>query len=331
MIHSSYVEFFSSPTLDMSTESETAARSFVERVTNNSAWVRLGLVALVLAIYAQCISFSLIPTWDDWHSLINRSTVSAWWSVPWSQRLLTPELGYPVPIPTAIWAFIGQWDVETAVPVAHGLNVGIQVANTLLAFELTRRWQGSVRVAAAVAALWTCHPLLVESVAWITNLKTVGLGAVFLATLLSWDVHLEKSTLSSSVPPTALALLCFGFRPEAAVLPAMMLLQTWIHDSANLRNVRFYLPLAIVTAATVAYVPVAIRGQFEVIDPAHQIDSLDLKTRLHLVGASLWLQISHVLYPVELHPIYPVLTDRNLSTLACRGWLLAVPLPCVIG
>jgi hypothetical protein len=309
----------------MSEGKEKQTNGFWRRL-NRPPFLRLALTALALILYAQCVTFSLIPTWDDWAWFINRETVESWWAMPWSQRILTPELGYPVPIPTAIWAVLREWPSSTATAAAHGANVAFHIASTLLAFELGRRWLGSNLAAAATAALWTSHPLMAESVAWVTNLKTVGFGTCFLGTLVLWEDQLETPTQGRTIVVSVLVLACFGFRPEAVVLPAIMLLRIWLAEDVEWEQVQLLTPLVIAGLTAVIYTPVAFYGHTEILDPVHQDRSRTLLNRFQRTGAALWLQAKHTLYPNNLHPIYPVGSIEELRRLTINGWLLAIPL-----
>jgi hypothetical protein len=286
---------------------------------------RLALALLAVALYAQCATFSLIPGWDDWVWFVDRETVRSWWAVPWSQRLLTPGLGYPVPIPTAIWAAIREWPLATATSAAHITNVVFHTISTLLAFELGRRWLDSSLAAAAVAAVWTSHPLMAESVAWVTNLKTVGFGTYFLGTLVLWEDQVGTPTGWRAVIVSASTLACFGFRPEAVVLPAIMLLRMG-SSRRNWGNREILLPLGLSLVAVAIYAPMAFLGHAEILSSVHQEASRTLTDRLYRTGAALWLQAKHTVIPVELHPMYPVGSLEELRRLSARGWALVIPL-----
>ena len=72
-------------------------------------------------------------------------------------------------------------------PGAHHLvNALLHALNSVLLFLLLRSMTGAFWRSALVAALFACHPLRVESVAWISERKDVLSGCFFLLTLCAY-------------------------------------------------------------------------------------------------------------------------------------------------
>ena len=61
------------------------------------------LVIATVAVYYRVIDFDLIYAWDDGLYVLHRPEVKDWFAVSWRKRLLTPELGYPVALPTFLY------------------------------------------------------------------------------------------------------------------------------------------------------------------------------------------------------------------------------------
>ncbi|TAK95574.1 MAG: hypothetical protein EPO07_15345, partial [Verrucomicrobia bacterium] len=116
-------------------------------------------------------------------------------------------------------------------PVSHHLtNVLLHAANTGLLFLLLCRLSGSSGRSAMVAALFACHPLHVESVAWVAERKDVLCAFFFLLTLQAYARFAAESKVQSpkskvwygcSLFLFALALMS---KPMAVTLPCVLLL-----------------------------------------------------------------------------------------------------------
>jgi len=113
-------------------------------------------------------------------------------------------------------------------PGAHHLvNVLFHAANAVLVCALLWRLTGATWASAMVAALFAWHPLRVESVAWISELKDV-LSAFFeLLTLLCY----ARYVMNKSRRDYCLALACFALallaKPMVVTLPCLLLLLDW--------------------------------------------------------------------------------------------------------
>src|SRR5699024_3484390 len=152
--------------------------------------------------------FGFFPVWDDSLYLLNRLAVTDWPAASWTQRILTPELGYPVPLPTLLYYLFRQLPPAWVVPAVHLLSLGFHLVNVLLLYQIAARWRGApgrkadkpvglsnkscggCAPAFFAALLWAMHPFLVESVAWATNLKVVTLSTFLLGALAVWERHL---------------------------------------------------------------------------------------------------------------------------------------------
>jgi len=105
----------------------------------------------------------------------------------------------------------------------HWVNLGFHAASTLLLFlllqQLTRaRWRSFF-----VAALFACHPLHVQSVAWISERKDVLSACFALLTLLAYTRYCRCPDRRAYA--LVLLLLAFGLmaKPMLVTLPLVML------------------------------------------------------------------------------------------------------------
>jgi len=106
----------------------------------------------------------------------------------------------------------------------HLVNIALHAANAVLLLLLLVRATGSVAPSIAVAALFTLHPLRVESVAWIAERKDV-LSAFFgFLTLHAWVSHARRPSFGRYLVVVGLTVLALLSKPMLVTLPALMLL-----------------------------------------------------------------------------------------------------------
>jgi hypothetical protein len=190
------------------------------------AWA--ALILLPLGIYLPVVWFDVLLAWDDNVFVVDRPTIQGWWSSSWSDRLFTPEVGYPIPVPTMIMAVAHSLaGFEGYISWLHTASLALHLVNTLLAVILVRRLLPRLRdtlVPLLVVLAWTCHPATVESVTWLTNLKNLTAGLGFMLAMIGWDMFLRRDEkLTGPLLLSALGLaLGLGSRPEAGLVPVIL-------------------------------------------------------------------------------------------------------------
>ena len=81
------------------------------------------------------------------------------------------------------------------------------------------------------AAIFALHPVQVESVAWISELKNVLMGFFFLLTLLAWIEYVDATNKHRGVfyfAALVFYLLALFAKSTACTLPAALLLIVWL-------------------------------------------------------------------------------------------------------
>ncbi|MCC6409881.1 MAG: glycosyltransferase family 39 protein [Planctomycetes bacterium] len=110
----------------------------------------------------------------------------------------------------------------------HAVNLALHVVNAWLLFALLVRVGASQRTAWLATAVFALHPLRVESVAWVSELKDV-LGAAFaLLALHAWLNWVDRRGVARYV--LALAAFACGLlaKPTVITLPcALLVLDVW--------------------------------------------------------------------------------------------------------
>ena len=140
------------------------------------------LIALVFVSYAQVFNAGFI--WDDESHLTRNPCIVG----PLGLKEVWTS-GRAVYYPLVLTTF---WTVHKFVGLSpwpyHLLNVFLHAGSALLLWQVLR--QLNVRGAWLGAALWALHPVMVQSVAWVTELKNTQSGLFYLLSIfcfLKWD------------------------------------------------------------------------------------------------------------------------------------------------
>jgi protein O-mannosyl-transferase len=186
----------------------------------------------------------------------------------------------------------------------HWVNLLLHVANALLVWRLLVRLK--VPAAWLAGAIFALHPVQVESVAWITELKNVLMGFFFLLTLLAWTEFVNKRTKRPwrfYVLALVLYVLALSAKTTACTLPAALLLILWLQKkSINweriLQIVPFFLlglGMGLVTVWWERYHQ-GTRGVLFVLSPIE---------RILLASRAVWFYLDKLIWPSNLTFIYP--------------------------
>lgn len=190
---------------------------------------RSGLLALLLlaaTIFAYQPAWHAGFIWDDDVYVTENRLLTApdglkriWFSAD------SPSQYFPL-VYTVLRAERGLWGLHAA--GYHWVNILLHAANALLLWRVLRR----LRVPAAWfgAALFALHPVQVESVAWVTELKNVL--SLFFFLLAAWEWLYFVEDLPGSWWCYGTALLCqalaLASKTTACTLPAALALILWL-------------------------------------------------------------------------------------------------------
>ena len=134
--------------------------------------VRIGLVALVLAIYWPALQFGYVD-FDDPDYVLENPPVRAGITVEGVQwAFTTRHAGNWHPLTWLSLMLDGSLCGDRAFG-HHLMNITLHALNVLLAFSALRGMTAAPWRSALAAALLAAHPMHVESVAWITERKDV--------------------------------------------------------------------------------------------------------------------------------------------------------------
>lgn len=278
------------------------------------------LVALVLAAYLPVVRAGWV--WDDdvYVTANPLLETAAGLRDIWLAPGTTPQY-YPM-VFTSFWVQHQLWGDA---PLGyHLVNVALHALVAILLWVLLARL--GVPGAWAAAALFAVHPLCVESVAWVAELKNVqsaalGLGSLLLLLRLRpGEADATPQTRRRGAYGAALLLFAASLltKPALVALPVVLLLLIWWKCGRIARgDLVAAAPLAVLSLA-MAWVTVAAERHFSGASGAEW--QLPLVDRVLVAGRALWFYVGTLVWPARLVSIYP------RWEMGGTGWTAVFPL-----
>jgi protein O-mannosyl-transferase len=204
----------------LKTESESTPWNFNEILRSHSTWLIASLIVLTGAVYWPVHSFEFV-NWDDpWYVLKNEYIRSWHPSNLWDIATQVINRNYS---PMIIFTLLIEHTVFGIEPAGyHIVNVLLHLVNTVLVFTLVSRLAKSQSVGWATAAFFAIHPVQLESVAWVSSIKGLVVGAFILAHLNC--VMREERTPKQELWGLVFFALAILSKALTVVVPAIVLL-----------------------------------------------------------------------------------------------------------
>lgn len=258
-----------------------------------------GLILIVITALAYQPAWNGKPIWDDdihitpaeLRSLHGLGRI-------WTDPAAAPQY-YPL-LHTAFWIGHKLWRARP-LPY-HLLNLALHGLTALLLWRILERLQ--LPGAWLAAGIFALHPVLVESVAWISELKNVLSGALCAGSALLYLKYDQER--KRTVYFIAFALFLAGLMTKTVIvtLPAVLLVIFW-WKRGTLSLKRDFAPLIpfFVVGLGAGLVTVWVEQKF----CAENGETFDfsLLERFLIAGRLFWFYLGKLLWPRDLMMIYP--------------------------
>src|SRR5205814_904742 len=167
------------------------------------------------------------------------------------------------------------------------------------------------------AALWALHPVMVQSVAWITELKNTQSCVFYLLAILSFLKWNDQGGAVSRPPQRwtgdrrsfvfalslFFSLLATLSKPSVVMLPFVLALCIWwMRGKARWRDVLTLTPLALISALASAWTIWEQKFHARAIGPDW---AQTFPERLIIAGKAIWFHLGKLVWPHPLIFVYP--------------------------
>jgi protein O-mannosyl-transferase len=259
----------------------------------------LGLLLVLATLLAYCPAWQGKPVWDDdahiakpeLHSL---SGLVRTWIEPGATQQYYP-LVYSV-----FWVEHRLWGASTL--GYHLLNILLHASSALLLLRILRRL--AVPGAWLAAAIFALHPIQVESVAWMTELKNTLSGLLCLGSVAAYVRFDESRSRRWWLLAGALFALGLTAKTAIATLPAALaVLLWWRHGTLSWkRDLRPLAPLFALGLLAGLFTAHLERSLFGAQGGEFNFSFLE---RWLMAGHSLCFQLGKLFWPAHLAFMYP--------------------------
>ena len=206
---------------------------------------------------------------------------------------------YPL-LHSAFWVMHALWGSATL--GYHLANIALHAVSAYLVAVILARL--AVPLPWLAAFIFALHPVHVESVAWISELKNTLSGALALAAALAY-LHFDRSRrrwmYGVALGLFVLALLS---KTVTAALPAVLLVVLW-WQRGRIDPRRDLLPLTPWLALGVAFGSLTVFVERTFIGARGAGFDLTMPDRVLLAGRAAWFYLGKLVWPVDLAFNYP--------------------------
>ena len=284
----------------------------LQRLSRQREWLwAFLLIALVLVSYARVFNAGFI--WDDESHLTQNPCIVG----PLGLKEVWTS-GRAVYYPLVLTTF---WILHKFVGLSpwpyHLLNVLLHAGSAVLLWQVLR--QLNARGAWLGAALWALHPVMVQSVAWVTELKNTQSGFFYLLSVfcfLKSSAAIQGRAISGSLwrrtgehrsllfaLSLAFFILATVSKPSVVMLPVVLFLCIWWRAGRpHWHDVVALVPFVLISALA------SVWTIFEQKFHAGATGTEWAQTwpdRLIIAGRAIWFYLAKLIWPHPLIFIYP--------------------------
>ncbi|MCF8297930.1 MAG: tetratricopeptide repeat protein [Saprospiraceae bacterium] len=238
---------------------KSTKKSEIQKKKNLQIFLLPAIIVLTLIVFSNSINNDFVANWDDNVYIFNNHHIQnlSWNSV--KAMFVTFHAGNYHPFTTMIYAIeLDSFGLDAK--SFHIINLIFHLLNILLVYKFIQLLTKRIDAGLIVALLFAIHPMHVESVSWISELKDVLYAFFFLSSLILYQLFLNKKYNYKYLVFAFLlfAASCFS-KSMAVTLPVVLLLIDYFNSrKIDLKAILEKLPFF---AVSIVFGIVAINAQ----------------------------------------------------------------------
>jgi len=205
----------------------------------------------------------------------------------------------------------------------HLIGIFLHTASALLLWKILRQLE--IAGAWLAAALFALHPVQVDSVAWLAEIKNTLSGVFFFSCILAY-LHFDQ-TRNRRAYALALFLFCVGLLAKAIVAMAIVVLSIlfwWkrgrLQWKRDLQPLIPFVLMGIASGLATAWMERKFSGA------EGETFAFSFLERLLIAGRAFWFYLSKSFWPTNLSFVYP---RWNVNAQTWWQWLFPFAMACL--
>ena len=254
------------------------------------------LILLPLWIYSPVTGADW--QWDDDYLITQNAVIQSPEGL--SELWISPTTADYFPLTMSVLWFL--WKCFGADPSGyHAVSILLHALSGIMLWNLFRLMRLDGAWFAAI--LFSAHPLCVESVAWISELKNTISLPLFLASASFWVVYREKPSIALYLGALVFFLLAMLAKSSCVMFPVAILLHAWWQQNRiTLKDVGQSAPFFLISLM-LGLVTLHFQLSRAIGNETIPIGGID--ARVAIAGTALLFYLSKIAWPHPLLPTYP--------------------------
>ncbi len=212
-----------------------------------------------------------------------------------------------------LWRIFGDWTLPF-----HLTSLTLHLLSAFLLWRLLARL--GLRLAWWGALIFVVHPVVVESVAWVSELKNTVSLPLLLLSMLCWLRYDERGRPTDISASLLLFLVAMLAKTSVVMLPFILVLYAWWKHGCIPRKQVMALVQFFAIALVLGILTVCFQQQWAIGDD--KIDVGGFATRIAGAGWAIFFYLGKLLWPLGLQPAYAPWSFNNLSPVDFWPWLV---------